>query len=91
MFAYNLGIGGAIISKFSPGCPRNDSGVKMRGHVLRPESWLFPFVEGPAGHVPLQADWPLGTGHTGAGIQFKDAIYTVVGTDGPARILHTIM
>jgi len=39
-----------------------------------------------AGHVPLHADWPLGTGqdvgaHTGAGGECADAIEAGVGAD----------
>jgi len=48
-------------------------------------------VAAPAGHVPLQADWALGTGqaigiHTGAGGQCTFAIEAGVGADGPVRI-----
>jgi len=45
-------------------------------------------VAGLAGHAPLQADWALGTGHTGAGGQCKDAVYTGIGVDRLACILH---
>jgi len=61
------------------------SNAKMGGHGYRPENWHFLFVMGPAGKAPLQTDWALSTGHTGA-----DAI-EVVFADGPTHILHTGM
>jgi len=45
---------------------------------------------GQAGHVPLHADWTLGTGqdvgaHTGAGGECAEAIEADVGADGLAQ------
>jgi len=56
----------------------------LGGYRDRPEYGRFPFVEGPAGHSPRQADWALGTGHTGAGEQYADAMEADVVADGLA-------
>jgi len=53
-------------------------------NAYRTGNWRFPFVAGLAVKEPLQTDWSLGTGQTGA-----DAIEVGVGANGPTRILHT--